>query len=64
MFSHDNTVRLDFKDICFDVDVKGKKKRILNNISGYVNPGEILYIMGPSGGGKTTLLDFLCNRTK
>lgn len=59
-----DSIRLDFKDVCYEVTLKGgKKKTILNNVSGYVLPGEILYIMGPSGGGKTSLLDFLCNRT-
>jgi ABC-type glutathione transport system ATPase component len=33
--------------------------RILDGISGHARPGEVLAIMGPSGGGKTTLLDTL-----
>jgi ABC-type glutathione transport system ATPase component len=33
--------------------------RILDGISGYARPGEVLAIMGPSGGGKTTLLHTL-----
>ncbi|KRX09321.1 P-loop containing nucleoside triphosphate hydrolase [Pseudocohnilembus persalinus] len=61
---YSNSVRLDFVDVTVEVPIKGGTKRILNKVSGYVKPGEILYIMGPSGGGKTTLLDFLCNRTK
>jgi ABC-type multidrug transport system ATPase subunit len=32
---------------------------ILDGISGHARPGEVLAIMGPSGGGKTTLLDTL-----
>ncbi|KAJ3058638.1 hypothetical protein HK102_010384, partial [Quaeritorhiza haematococci] len=42
---------------------KKKQKRVLiSGISGHVKPGEVLAIMGPSGGGKSTLLDILANR--
>lgn len=35
-------------------------KRVLNNVSFSVNPGEIFVITGPSGSGKSTLLKLLC----
>jgi ABC-type multidrug transport system ATPase subunit len=41
-------------------EIKGKQ--ILNNISGYCNPGSTLAIMGPSGAGKTTLLSILARK--
>lgn len=37
---------------------------ILHGITGSVNPGEVLALMGPSGGGKTTLLNILSGRVK
>lgn len=39
--------------------VNGAKKRILENVSGRICPGETLAIMGTSGCGKTTFLDLL-----
>ena len=35
---------------------------ILNNITGYALPNEVLSIFGPSGSGKTSLLSILADR--
>lgn len=40
-----------------------KKSRILKNASGYVLPGQTLFIMGATGAGKTTLLNMISDRT-
>lgn len=37
-------------------------KRILTNISGFAKPKELVSIMGASGSGKTSLLNFLAQR--
>ncbi|KAA8493198.1 ABC transporter G family member 12 [Porphyridium purpureum] len=37
-------------------------KKILDDVSGVFRPGELVYIMAPSGGGKSTLLDTLASR--
>mmetsp|Transcript_21796 Transcript_21796/g.33266 ORF Transcript_21796/g.33266 Transcript_21796/m.33266 type:complete len:647 (+) Transcript_21796:40-1980(+) len=48
-----------FRDINFHVGSGKKKKQILRNVSGTVKYGRVLAIMGPSGAGKTTLINVL-----
>lgn len=52
-----------WRDVVYDVPVKGGTRRLLNNISGFVKPGTLTALMGVSGAGKTTLLDALAQRT-
>ncbi|KOS19997.1 ABC transporter G family member 11 [Escovopsis weberi] len=62
----DLTVRseavLTWEDLVYDVPVAGGTRRLLNNVFGYVRPGELTALMGASGAGKTTLLDVLAAR--
>ena len=61
---HTHSVRVDFHNITLEVNAKTGTKKILDKVSGYALPGEVLFIMGPSGAGKTSLLDSLSGRTK
>lgn len=51
-----------WKDVCYDVKVKGGTRRLLNYVDGWVEPGTLTALMGATGAGKTTLLDVLANR--
>ncbi|KAF2463577.1 uncharacterized protein BDR25DRAFT_383392 [Lindgomyces ingoldianus] len=51
-----------WKHISYDIDVKGKKRRLLHNVQGFVEPGTLTALMGASGAGKTTLLNVLAQR--
>ena len=44
------------------VDGNVRMKQILNDVSGYAKPKEMLAIMGSSGCGKTSLLNVLAQR--
>lgn len=48
-----------FRDVRFEVGSKDKRKEILHGVSGQVCSGEVLAILGPSGAGKTCLIDLL-----
>ena len=52
-----------WRDITYDIEVKGEPRRLLDHVSGWVKPGTLTALMGVSGAGKTTLLDVLAHRT-
>ncbi|KXH62111.1 hypothetical protein CSAL01_09966 [Colletotrichum salicis] len=52
-----------WKDVCYDISIKGNNRRILDKASGWVKPGTLTALMASStGAGKTILLDVLANR--
>ncbi|KPM43984.1 ABC transporter CDR4 [Neonectria ditissima] len=51
-----------WKDLCYDINIKGEDRRILNQVDGWVKPGTLTALMGATGAGKTTLLDVLADR--
>jgi ATP-binding cassette subfamily G (WHITE) protein 2 (PDR) len=53
---------IQWRDISYTVPVGRHKKKILDNINGFVEPGTLTALMGATGAGKTTLLDVLSNR--
>ncbi|KJZ71045.1 hypothetical protein HIM_09572 [Hirsutella minnesotensis 3608] len=52
-----------WRDVVYDIEIKGQPRRLLDHISGWVKPGTLTALMGVSGAGKTTLLDALAQRT-
>lgn len=56
-------VTLTWRNVSFSVKLRdGSTRYILKDLSGIVEPGEVLCVMGPTGSGKTTFLDLLCGR--
>lgn len=52
-----------WRDVVYDIEIKGQPRRLLDHASGWVKPGTLTALMGVSGAGKTTLLDVLAQRT-
>jgi len=48
--------KIEFKNVAFKY---GEKKFVLSNINLIINPGETMALVGPSGGGKTTLCQLI-----
>lgn len=63
-------IDLGFRNLIYTVDIKTKAKKtdapttktIISDCSGVCRAGRLLAIMGPSGAGKTSLLDILAGR--
>ncbi|PHH91469.1 hypothetical protein CDD83_308 [Cordyceps sp. RAO-2017] len=51
-----------WRNVCYDIKIKGEPRRILDHVDGWVRPGTLTALMGASGAGKTTLLDVLASR--
>ncbi|KAL2689041.1 hypothetical protein Neosp_003092 [[Neocosmospora] mangrovei] len=51
-----------WEDLCYDIQIKGNERRLLDHVDGWVKPGMSTALMGVSGAGKTTLLDVLATR--
>ncbi|CAL1533116.1 unnamed protein product [Lymnaea stagnalis] len=50
------------KSFCGGESIPAREKHILTDVSGVVQPGTLVAIMGASGAGKSTLLNILTNR--
>ena len=48
---------IDFRDVTFSYDEK--KEAVLEHVNLHVRPGEMLALVGPSGGGKSTLCQLI-----
>nr|AAL91496.1 ABC transporter AbcG10 [Dictyostelium discoideum] len=48
--------------IHYTVQLNGKDLLLLNDVEGWIKPGQMTALMGSSGAGKTTLLDVLAKR--
>ena len=48
-----------FEDLSFSYDQEGGRKDTLRNINLGIKPGEVVAFVGPSGGGKSTLVNLL-----
>ncbi len=55
-------VHLAFRDMCYQIKVKGRYKLLVDRVSGVARSGRLCAIVGATGAGKTTTLDVLAGR--
>ncbi|RWR92647.1 ABC transporter G family member 11 [Cinnamomum micranthum f. kanehirae] len=62
-FIGDVSARLTWKDLTVTVTLSnGDTQNVLEGLTGYAEPGSLTALMGPSGSGKSSLLDALAGR--
>lgn len=57
-----NTSIFTWKNLSYTVKTPSGDRQLLDNVQGWVKPGNLTALMGSSGAGKTTLLDVLAQR--
>ncbi|KAI1120567.1 BcatrD protein [Nemania abortiva] len=63
MLGTSDSTHLMWSGLTYKIKENKNEKVILNNIDGWVKPGTLTALMGPSGAGKTSLLNVLAERT-
>jgi len=51
-----------WENVEYEVPYQGGTRKLLNNVNGYVKPGQLIALVGASGAGKSTLLNTLSQR--
>lgn len=51
-----------FQNVNYTIPYEKGERKLLQNVNGYVKPGQLTALMGASGAGKTTLLNILAQR--
>lgn len=51
-----------FHEVDYLIQAGGQERHLLNNVTGYVKPGQLTALMGASGAGKSTLLETISQR--
>ncbi|KAI1934830.1 ATP-binding cassette transporter snq2 [Ophidiomyces ophidiicola] len=57
-----NTSVFTWQNVNYTIRSKGAKKKLLQDVQGYIKPGRLCALVGASGAGKTTLLNVLAQR--
>ena len=57
-----NSTVFTFQNIDYEIPTKDGRRKLLQDVQGFVRPGKLTALMGASGAGKTTLLNTLAQR--